>query len=130
MIVVDTSALIAILRNEPEAENFTRAIIDSDDARIGSPTVFEFLMVANGTRANRPDHRIEGVLSLPKLVQVEWTPFHARGAAAAFVRYGKGRHPAGLNFGDCMSYALAKSLDAPLLYKGDDFARTDIRPAA
>ena len=130
MIVVDTSALIAILRSEPEADAFTRTIVDSNEARIGSPTVFEYLMVANGTRANRPDQRIEGVLWLPKMVQVEWTPAHARSAAEAFARYGKGRHPAGLNFGDCMSYALAKSLDAPLLYKGEDFARTDIRSAA
>ena len=87
-------------------------------------------MVATGARAVHGIAHIEDILALRYLRVVEWTPAETLRAHDAFLRYGKGRHPAGLNFGDCMSYALAKSLDAPLLYKGEDFARTDIRPAA
>ena len=77
----------------------------------------------------------DGIVELNLLIEandievVSWTSELADAAAEAFLRFGKGRHPAKLNFGDCMAYALAKSLDAPLLYKGDDFARTDIRSA-
>mgnify|MGYP000435638707 CR=1 FL=1 len=130
MIVVDTSALIAILYGEAELAAFARAIQRSKDARIGAPTAFEYRLVASGSRSIHTAERIERVLAIRYLRVVEWTPAETLRAHEAFLRYGKGRHPAGLNFGDCMSYALAKSLDAPLLYKGDDFTRTDIRPAA
>jgi ribonuclease VapC len=126
VIVVDTSALIAILLDEVEAGAFVDAILGSETAQIGAPTAFEYLMVAKGRRQLQSDAKVQRVLSIPRLLVVAWTPALADIAQAAFLKYGKGRHPAKLNFGDCMSYALAKSLDCPLLYKGDDFAQTDI----
>ena len=124
MIVVDTSALIAMLIDEPEAVPFLSAIIDDGDAVAAAPTAFEFMMVAQGERLNRADADIATVLANVRIVP--WTPPLADIAQVAFLKFGKGRHPAKLNFGDCMSYALAKSLNCPLLFKGDDFAQTDI----
>jgi ribonuclease VapC len=129
LIVVDTSALVAILREEAELDDFVRAILQSKDARIGAPTAFEYRMVASGSRAIHTPEQVERVLSIRTLRVVDWTPPLAMIAQEAFLRYGKGRHPAKLNFGDCMSYALARSLGCPLLYKGEDFARTDIASA-
>jgi ribonuclease VapC len=130
LIVVDTSALVAILRQEPERDQFLRTIVASQDARIGAPTAFEYRMVATGTRSTHGMEQVERILVLRYMRVVEWTPADSLVAQAAFLKYGKGRHPAKLNFGDCMSYALAKSLDCPLLYKGGDFALTDIKSAA
>jgi ribonuclease VapC len=129
LIVVDASALVAILREEAELDAFVRAIIHSGDARIGAPTAFEYRMVASGSRVIHTSEQAERVLSIRTLRIVDWTTPLAMIAQEAFLRYGKGRHRAKLNFGDCMSYALAKSLGAPLLYKGEDFARTDITSA-
>ena len=133
MIVVDTSALMAILLVEADGQVFADAIYRSDEAHIAAPTALEFLMVAGSARAVgvRPNAAAIAQDILSGLLSI--MPFeidHVRLAAKAFAAYGKGRgHPAQLNFGDCMSYALAKALDAPLLYKGDDFVHTDIRPA-
>lgn len=126
LIVVDTSALIAILYEEAELAAFARAILLSKDAIVGAPTALEYRMVASGLRSSHDSERIERVLSISQVRIVDWTPAHALVGRNAFIRFGKGRHPAKLNFGDCMSYALAKSLNCPLLYKGDDFAKTDI----
>ncbi len=126
MIVVDTSALIAILLDEPETDAFVNAILMSNEACLGAPTALEYLMVVKGGKHLENDEKIQRVLSMSKLRIVDWTASHAATAQLAFLTYGKGRHPAKLNFGDCMAYALAKSLNAPLLYKGEDFAKTDI----
>ena len=128
--MVDTSALIAILVNEPEAKAFTRIIVQAPERIIGAPTHFELLMVACGQRQMATEPEVARLLDMMGIQVVPWTPDLAETAQAAFRTFGKGSHPARLNFGDCMSYALAKSLDAPLLYKGDDFAKTDIRSAA
>lgn len=127
MIVVDTSALIAMLRDEPEAEALTHAIFDARVSVIAAPTALEFFMVAEGQRT-RFTSAPQDVFARSGVIVQPWTEQHLAIARDAFARYGKGRgHPAQLNFGDCMSYALAKSLDVPLLYKGDDFVQTDIR---
>lgn len=128
MIVIDSSALIAILLIEPEAEIFGRTMGLAEQRVIGAPTAFETLMVARGKLENRIDSDLEvrTLLARSKVEVVPWSPALTDIAQAAFLRFGKGRHPAKLNFGDCISYALAKSLDCPLLYKGDDFAQTDI----
>ncbi len=128
MIVVDTSALIAILKSEPESTAFSRAMNAADRLLIGAPTKFEFLMVATGAIADPggSDDARE-ILSRLQVEVVSWTDHLADIATAAFVRFGKGRHPARLNFGDCMAYAVAKALHAPLLFKGDDFALTDVK---
>lgn len=130
MIVVDTSALVAILAGEPEAKAFTRMLVAHTERMIGAPTYFELLMVACGQRRLATEPDVARLMDLLAIQVVSWNPDLADIAQKAFRSFGKGRHPARLNFGDCMSYALARSLDAPLLYKGDDFARTDIRSAA
>lgn len=130
MIVVDTSALMAILLDEPEAKQFLRIILTSPPAWIGAPTLLEFSIVTARDRIGDPAKRVAKLVSSLSLEVAAWDAIHVDFARAAFLQFGKGRHPAKLNFGDCMSYALAKSLGAPLLYKGGDFAQTDIRSAA
>lgn len=129
MIVVDTSALMAILLDEPEAKPFFRTIMASPRTCIGAPTLLELHIVTARDRIGDPAQRVVELLSSLALDVAAWDAIHADVARTAFLRFGKGRHPAKLNFGDCMSYALAKSLDAPLLFKGDDFALTDVRVA-
>lgn len=128
MIVVDTSALIAILQSEPEAEHFLDVLERSAQCLIGAPTRFEALLVT----ARHPTGQADLLTLIDELAIeiVDWTSAHADFANCAFLEYGKGQHPAKLNFGDCMAYALAKSMNAPLLFKGDDFALTDVRRAA
>lgn len=127
MIVVDTSALIAILQSEPEAPAF-QSILSRTACVIGAATKLETLLVASRRPTGQADVRT--LIAACGIDIVPWTDDLTEIAAAAFLRYGKGReHPARLNFGDCMAYALAKSLDAPLLYKGGDFALTDVRSA-
>lgn len=130
MIVVDTSALIALLLFEPEAPGFIRAIVESENCLIAAPTALEFIMVAQGTRLGRDSAATASVLAHPRFSIVPWSDSLVKTAEIAFQTYGKGKHPAKLNFGDCMSYALAKSLGCPLLYKGEDFSKTDIKNAA
>ena len=127
MIVVDTSVLIAILQGEPEAEHFLEVLSGEPRCVLGAPTKFEALLVA----AKRPNGQADLNAFIDELgiKVIDWTDDHASIASEAFLRFGKRRHKANLNFGDCMSYALAKSLNAPLLFKGDDFALTDITSA-
>lgn len=127
MIVVDSSALIAILQGEPEARSLLDRMVSAERLAIGAPTKFEALMVA--TRKPNGPADIEDLLNHTGCETSDWTEALVSEAHRAFVLFGKGRHPAKLNFGDCMAYALAKSLDAPLLYKGEDFAKTDIKAA-
>lgn len=130
MIVVDTSALVAIAFAEPEREAFVRAIEESGKALISSVSVVEARMVVHGRRGHRAVVMLDDLLRLPAFESVAPGPAEADAAYAAFVAYGKGSgHPAGLNFGDVFSYALAKVRGLPLLFKGDDFAQTDIPSA-
>jgi ribonuclease VapC len=126
LIVADTSALIAMLRLEPEAPAFMRAIIESENCLVAAPTALEFIMVAQGGRFDNTAEVTSRILSGPYIQVVPWTDALVEIAQTAYLNFGKGKHPASLNFGDCMSYALAKSLGCPLLYKGEDFAKTDI----
>lgn len=129
MIVVDTSALIAILFQEPDGDIYDDALFDAREARIGAPTLFEYLLVVENKRGSVVRARARQLVEEHGIAVSPWTTDHVTLAEEAFVQFGKGRHPAKLNFGDCMSYALAKSLNAPLLYKGTDFGLTDIRSA-
>ena len=129
MIAVDPSALIAILKREPEREAFARTISDADDCFLSAVGFLETTMVLIG---RGPPHRADELESILNDLAITLVPFDERQARIsrdAFIRYGKGRHPAGLNFGDCISYALAQSLRLPLLFKGADFAKTDVVPA-
>jgi ribonuclease VapC len=128
-MVVDTSAVVAILRREPDWRRFFGAMTEASSCRMAAATWVELSLVALGQL--RPEVLAE-VDKLTRQLDLELVPFDAVQAAIArdaFQRLGKGRHPARLNLGDCFAYALARHLDEPLLFKGDDFARSDIRSA-
>lgn len=101
----------------------------SDRLVIGAPNKLEVAMVMGGRFGRNGIVELQSLIEANGFEVLDWTNELAEAAAEAFLRFGKGRHPAKLNFGDCMAYALATSLDAPLLYKGNDFAKTDIRSA-
>ncbi|MEQ1705028.1 MAG: type II toxin-antitoxin system VapC family toxin [Rickettsiales bacterium] len=129
MIVVDSSALVAIHFNEPEEDYFAE-IIDSDNEVIISAANFvEAGMVIEGKYGIGGATDLDTLISELKIVIVPFTPEQAEIARKAFRTYGKGRHPAKLNICDCYAYALAKYYDAPLLFKGSDFSQTDIKIA-
>ncbi|MCJ2097140.1 type II toxin-antitoxin system VapC family toxin [Methylobacterium sp. J-072] len=124
MIVVDSSAFIAIQRREPEAEGFSRALALADAPAMAAATYLECAIVASRVVDGRSV--LDDWIQARRISVVPVDHALAQVAADAFARFGKGRHPAGLNFGDCFAYALARTLNAPLLFKGDDFARTDV----
>jgi len=128
-MVLDTSALVSIQIEEPGFQTLFRKIEEAPRVVIGAPILFEAAMVLSGRMGT--DARFSLSRGLRQL-GVEIIPFTEElyeAAVSAFLRYGKGRHPAGLNFGDCMSYALAFVSGLPLLYTGDDFSKTDIQAA-
>ena len=127
-MVVDSSAIIAILLREPEAETFAECIGRHRDSVISAAKYVEVAMVAR-SRGKLGRDLVDAALAEVDIEIVAVSAALAREAADAFAAYGRGRHPAKLNFGDCFAYALAKSRDEPLLFKGGDFARTDLRPA-
>lgn len=130
MIAIDTSALVAIVFDEPERADFLRVLARCERALIGTPTVVEARLVVHGRRGQRAVVLLDDLLRLPPFEIVAPGLAEANAAYAAFVAFGKGSgHPAGLNYGDLFSYALAKVRGLPLLFKGDDFAQTDIEPA-
>ncbi len=130
MIVVDSSAVIAFAFGEPEAE-FYYDVLTSTEKSLCSPVTFtECVMVLIGKRATTPLTEVQALFRTLHIEQAEIGPEQGALASEAFLRFGKGRHPARLNLGDCFSYALARSLNAPLLYKGEDFSQTDIVSAA
>jgi len=126
MIVVDTSALMAIILDEPQAEACMTALEADDELLVSAGTVAEALIVSG--HRNVGEEMAELIAGLGFEV-VAVTLVSARQLAQAYARWGKGVHPAALNFGDCFAYALAKQNSCPLLYVGDDFSRTDIRSA-
>ena len=131
MIVLDTSALVAIALDEPESEAFSRIIAVNGMALIGTPTLVESAMVLEARLSAGAEHFLDGLMALPSLRSVDFDHRMVRAARDAFLRFGRGRgHPARLNMGDCMAYAVAKVWRAPLLFKGDDFVHTDLTPAA
>jgi len=125
-IVVDSSAIIAILLKEPERALFLSVLDDSADACCSAVTFVETFMVAMSHVPNFTFDRYIAVMNGLGIRRIPVDEEQGEISAQAFLRFGKGRHPARLNLGDCFSYALAKSLTAPLLYKGEDFGRTDI----
>jgi len=128
-MVLDSSALLAILFREPEYKRLLEALDTAESISVSAPTLAEAKIVL-GARVG-----FEKVFLLDELLrqmEAEVVPFgreHADEAVRAYRRYGKGRHPAALNFGDAMSYAAAKLAAEPLLFVGEDFARTDVQPA-
>jgi ribonuclease VapC len=130
MIVVDTSAILAILLNEPDAGFFHLVLSQASDARISALTDYETRIVVFHRRGERLLKEYAIFLAEAELSAVAFDERQSSLAFDAYRRWGKGNHPAGLNLGDCAAYALAKSLEAPLLFKGADFTKTDVRPAA
>ena len=128
-MVVDSSALVAILREEPGHEPFLQKALSSDRTVVGASVAFETAMVLSGRGHRDARSTLRGLLRSIGAEIVPFTEEHYEAAVSAFLRYGKGRHPAGLNFGDCMSYAFARVSGLPLLYTGDDFSKTDIQSA-
>ena len=129
MIVVDSSAVVAIIRAEPEAGSFIAILDETSDAAMSAVSLVETTMVMVGRRSAADVQSIARFIRSLGIEIADVTAEHAAFAIEAFVSFGKGRHRASLNLGDCFSYALARSRNAPLLYKGGDFARTDIEPA-
>ena len=131
MIVADTSAILAIVFAEPERDAFVAAIEHAERTLVSSVTVVETRMVVHARRGQRAVVLVDDLLRLPSFEIVPPGAAEMDAAYAAFVAFGKGNgHPASLNFGDLFGYALAKVRGLPLLFKGADFAQTDIARAA
>jgi ribonuclease VapC len=128
-MIVDTSALVAILYKEPEAAAFAQILHDADSCRISVATYVELSMVIERQLGAEGMRQAEAFFRRADIVIEPVTVEHGYLARQAFLDFGKGRHKAGLNFGDCFSYALAKATGEALLFKGDDFSRTDVRAA-
>ena len=130
MIALDTSAVVAIAMQEPEEESYSECII-RQGAVIGAPTLIECQMVLSTRMPAFADAFMKGFVERQAVRPSDFTVAKYEAAMGAFNCCGRGgRHPAQLNFGDCMAYAVAKLHDRPLLYKGDDFPQTDIQRAA
>ena len=126
-MIVDTSVIVAILRGEPEARAFEQVLARAPIARISAATYVELGVVVDGARDPVQSSALDAVLGAARVRVEPFTETQARIARAAYQRFGKGSgHPARLNMGDCFAYALARDLDEPLLFKGADFALTDI----
>lgn len=128
-MVIDTSAIAAIALDEPEAPAFERRIADDSVRLISAATVLETAIVLESRLGEQGGAELDLWLHKAGVEIAAVDADQADRARRAWRRYGKGRHPAGLNFGDCFAYALAASTQEPLLFKGDDFSRTDIKAA-
>jgi len=130
-MIVDSSALIAILRAEPEANAFAKAITAARDRRVSAVNLVEAAVVIDGSRDPIASRRFDELVLEAKLQIEPVTEAHARIAREAYRDFGKGSgHRASLNFGDCFTYALAKAKQEPILCKGEDFKYTDLTLAA
>jgi ribonuclease VapC len=130
VIAIETSALIAIFRLEPEADAFLKSLVQAEARVMSALSVLEASMVMSGGAADSAVFEpLDEFLAEAGIEIVPFDAEQARLAREAFLRFGKGRHKAGLNLGDCASYALAMARSAALLFKGDDFSRTDVTAA-
>ena len=129
-MVVDTSAVVAVLLDEPERDRFVAVLADAEDALISTATLVEASIVMQAKTGDEGVDDLDELLAAAAVRCVAVDSVQAHLARNAFVRFGKRRAPAGLNFGDCFSYALARATDRPLLFKGSDFSQTDITPAS
>jgi ribonuclease VapC len=129
-LAIDTSALVAILTGEPEAEAFMVLVDEADSVAISAATLHEAYCVAQRSGIERGRERLDRLIELTTPVVSPFDVEQLHAAKGAYGRYGRGTgHPARLNMGDCFAYALAKTKRLPLLFKGDDFIHTDIEPA-
>lgn len=128
-MVIDTSAIIALLQSEPDADRILEAMVRKPERHISAASVLEASIVLTARFGEAADRELDLLLHRAGIDVISVTSQQTELARAAWKRFGKGRHPAALNFGDCFSYALARSLGEPLLYTGCDFDQTDITPA-
>lgn len=129
-MIVDTSALVAILRAEPDAESFALALAADHAPRMSVANYLEAAIVIDSARDPVASRQVDKLVARAGLALEPVTAEQARVARAAYRDFGRGSgHPAKLSFGDCFAYALARCADEPLLFKGDDFGHTDVEPA-
>jgi ribonuclease VapC len=128
-VILDSSAIVAILRAEPEAQEFATAIFSARARRVSAVSYVEAAMVIDRGGDAVATRRFDDFFRASQVSVETVTPRQAEIARYAYRDFGKGRHNAGLNFGDCFAYALAKDLDEPLLFKGTDFSQTDVTVA-
>ncbi len=126
-MILDTSALVAIFFGEPEAFSFTEIIHNADRCSISVANFLELSMVVEAQLGPSGGRQCDLFLNRAGIIIEPVTIEHGYLARQAFLDFGKGRHPAGLNFGDCFAYALAKAANEPLLFKGKDFSKTDLK---
>ncbi|HMD72302.1 MAG TPA: type II toxin-antitoxin system VapC family toxin [Steroidobacteraceae bacterium] len=125
-MILDTSAIVAILFGERDADIYARAISRADSCRVSAATFVEAAIVVESQTKGKGGRQLDALVRRAAIAIEPVTEEHAHIARQAFADYGKGRHPAGLNIGDSFSYALAKASGEPLLFKGSDFAKTDV----
>jgi ribonuclease VapC len=128
-LVLDTSAVAALLFNEPDAELYEAAVGGAGALCMSTATLLECSLVLEARHGPAGVSKLDALIAEQEIELVPFDPEQLAIARAAFRRFGRGRHPAGLNFGDCFAYALARSKGLPLLFKGADFAKTDIESA-
>ena len=129
-MILDTSAVVGILNRERDAETLEDALVSARNRRMSAATLVELFVVIDGKRDPVRSARLDELLQRSDVEIIDVTTEQAHIARRAYRDFGKGSgHPARLNFGDCFSYALAKVTDEPLLFKGDDFGHTDLKPA-
>ena len=128
-MIVDTSALLAVLFSEPDAKLYAQAIAEAETCRISAATFVEAAIVIEAQTKHAGASQFDAFFRRAGITIEPVTEEQAHAARQAYIDFGKGRHYAGLNYGDCFSYALAKITGEPLLYKGNDFKKTDITSA-
>lgn len=128
-MIVDTSAIIAVLFNEEDAGVYAAALSQADVCRMSAATFVETSILVEAQTRHHGGRQLDAFIRRASVTIEPVTEEHAHLARQAFIDFGKGRHPAGLNYGDCFSYALAKATREPLLFKGNDFSKTDLTAA-
>lgn len=128
-LVVDASALVALILIEPKAEAIASRLLDATCPAMPAPVLLETMLASSRATVGSPRRDVDELIRRFGIAVVPFDEVDAHDAYSAFLQFGKGRHPAALNFGDCMVYALAAKHDCPILCTGDDFAQTGIRVA-
>jgi ribonuclease VapC len=128
-VIVDSSALVAIVLREPGWERLVAKLAAEETAAVGTPTLVETGLVLTAKMGKKAQIVLSRLLQETGLAIIPFTEEHWRVAIEAYVRFGKGRHAAALNYGDCLTYAVARLAERPLLFVGDDFTKTDLRAA-
>ena len=125
-MIVDTSAVLAVLFRESDAERYERAMVEAPRCRMSAASFLEAAVVLESRGGAAAGYELDVIMEKAAIELEPVTSDHAQAARRAWRRFGKGNHPAGLNFGDCFAYALAEATREPLLFKGQDFALTDV----